>query len=1712
MNLARIASCSIVFSNPQQSSSEAAPDILYSFPPSTDVAAVERQAGLAQAINSVAKAFAPSKQVSVVKSLKHVLLMLQPEPGFWIILKVRLGSTLSATAPRVIQYLPNSVNYESLKALLPRMYQRFLLLHNTFQSHTPLSTLIPKLDGLFSSYIDTLSIPSLDTTDAINAPTSLPLPPLAHLQTLQTLHTLKTQLSSILGSPNNTIEIILLYTHYHVPITGPLPSRFLPLYQYLTDPSTGVSCGDGGIVGMVKEKGVGVVRSISAGRKLMVSEEPRSSTSMKDRVSGGDSKGFTGFLVGPEEGDDVVDEWGGAKTIWIKRDGSDDVMEPWRCLVYQYNEDTTLTFLIPPSTPTPKTQPDLLHNTFQKSLQTLLTPISTLLSNHLATPPHPHLPHLLATNIPLNTITTTWTPQASTPSLLATVSSIHTDLAREDVSEVFVKSYSDGWVSGRKRVGAGGEVIVYVPGSGEEGWVSGGGGGGAKAVPSSAATAVPGPSGVTAASALTAAASKKAGGFNVAMIAQLALEKKRGQMKYVAKMNKENLLKDKALYRAEREINLNHFRELMNVFQQHGSKSMTMKDFKESFGQVLGEGLSEEQMGLLFMKIDANTDNAVDWDEFSTFMLLRAERQTKMLEEASTSLFEDNPMSPTPKIHTPHHESITSILFLEQHRKFVTASREGTVCFWSDKFRLQKCYLNVTSILQLDGREVMKQLGNHKNNPLMDREAPWIHDMIFMKPLAKYAIASDDHEITLYNSTTMQGKLRFDLKDSCALSLDFWYDADNPDAETCALYFGTDLGYVYTVNIVNSSFVNKNENTKNKCVTIVMDTFGRGTTKGMGTMVRRKAHDNWVGKVKYYHDWHAVVSCSIDPLASLVVAVQDGKNSWSYFSAPVNHGVNTFVYSRFPVALITGGTDHQLRVWNPHRLKNPMASFKGHASPIIDLQVNELNGQVISLSVDNVIKVWDIRKQICIQTLFDRAFIGTDDGLNHIFFMSAKLYALARSVSEYSLKGKETVKATSKVPQAARSHDFPLRAAIYNPTFKQVVTACDGGVINVWDALSGVHIFKFSETHGKSELTACAFDLGYRKLITGARDGTIYIWNFHNGQKIKELVKGDSCEVTEILQIEMHATKYIIAVGWNRKVAIFLDDPDSDKDFAYSIYPKHASENPHWHADDIMCLSFAQPNILATASFDGGIILSNVQSGHMLKKLKWPDQEVAAINKSIEKVVFLETRMTNNQAADLVTAGGDGMIRWWRTCESELMWEMNGVKGREGESIYSMITNPSNSILITGDTQGWITIYNIKETCIDGRENITVPIVLVQFRAHTRCIVSLNVFDTNIVTACTDGTSRLFTSHGKFIGTFGQEHVWDITEPANPPIPPDVLELATKEEPKKPAPDSSASTNAAKNRFRRASFQVMQEIRGSKPNSAEMLNPDSAVNGASLGILGSRKSSAASNADMEMEGVLSPSSRQLSLSNFSDIIMSPTAVLSPQESASELMPLPPPAPVPAAAAEETAAARRGSLYNIPKRQQSMRRQSIDSQDVGDSCPWKNRNLRTPDLLQTSYRTWYGKSQYAKDYLDREKRKEKKPPKGAQGREEAKLMVEKVSVAYHSLYPTSINDFSDNLHVVATLPVVAQLISKTKSEKTVPLKEEPSQAVNRNKSVKDSTNLGIHTAEEIHGKATPAINKTVKLVKRLTTPAIRELLLDSDIETKKEAVKDYLFGL
>ena len=118
-----------------------------------------------------------------------------------------------------------------------------------------------------------------------------------------------------------------------------------------------------------------------------------------------------------------------------------------------------------------------------------------------------------------------------------------------------------------------------------------------------------------------------------------------------------------------------------------------MQDFKIACGTIMGEGLTEEQMGLLFMQIDANTDNEVDWDEFSTFILLREERQSKMRDDATIQLFDvpTNMMS-FPKFQTRHRDAIVSIIFMQNPSRFITCSREGTVCYWTEKLKLQRLF------------------------------------------------------------------------------------------------------------------------------------------------------------------------------------------------------------------------------------------------------------------------------------------------------------------------------------------------------------------------------------------------------------------------------------------------------------------------------------------------------------------------------------------------------------------------------------------------------------------------------------------------------------------------------------------------------------------------------------------------------------------------------------------------------------------------------------------------------------------------------------------------------------------------------------------------------------------------------------------------------------------------------------------------------------
>ncbi|KAI8898271.1 WD40-repeat-containing domain protein [Globomyces pollinis-pini] len=861
---------------------------------------------------------------------------------------------------------------------------------------------------------------------------------------------------------------------------------------------------------------------------------------------------------------------------------------------------------------------------------------------------------------------------------------------------------------------------------------------------------------------------------------------------YKMNTDKVNIIKDSALYRAERDINLNHFKELLDIFERCAdpiSGKIPMETFVEAFGQVLGKGLTEEQMVTMFMKIDSNTDNLIDWDDFSTYMLLRAEGQKQMIEAQEIQLFEvDENNSKRHTTNTQHREMIVRVQYIESMKRYMTVCREGTICYWNERLKLQRSFKNAAQLYiekkKGFGFDTVKDPTTFEGTPYR-----WINDAIYMESIQKIAVASDDHHITFYESSTMERCLCLDLQNTNALSLDFaTVKESSQNFPKSMLIYGTDSGHISIFTFDDDVMLKVAVRHKGKVERIFVEKEGDRKLKQLGHIWKRKAHGDWVCRVRYIPELKAVISCSPDPNESLVVAELDNNHKWQYHISPVNKGLNTFAYCRFPVTIVTGGTDRQIRLWNPHRLHHPMATLKGHNSPITDIAINEIHGQIISLSIDKNIKIWDIRKLQCLQTITNTIKQKPDNFLSTVTFnkVGGRIISTSNMLNTYQLNDRFAFKAN---PQ---SHSYPVRCVVYNGTFEQIVSACDGGVVNVWDPFNGQKTFRFADVHGNSEITTMSFDAKQRRLITGGRDGTIRIWNYNNGELLQELVKNDKTEVTGLAYIKIKETTYIVATGWNQRITMFLDDPESLTLFPTYTWPHESHSKSLWHTDDVLSMAFCPPGNLATSSFNGEIVVCNLNGGHIIHRFRIYDpldDEIAIQRRSIDKLIFLNSRQDNIDAAALVSTGGDGIIRFWNVNSGLLFLSADCSKNRN-EGIFAMQTNLQNSILVTGDAKGNIVIYDIQNAGIENQSDLTdcssVMPIKIAFKAHAASITCVEIMETNslIVSSSVDCTVRIFTCLGEFIGVLGQPTSWDIGTPStyvHPFLPWDIYDPTSLE-------------------------------------------------------------------------------------------------------------------------------------------------------------------------------------------------------------------------------------------------------------------------------------------------------------------------------------------
>ena len=124
----------------------------------------------------------------------------------------------------------------------------------------------------------------------------------------------------------------------------------------------------------------------------------------------------------------------------------------------------------------------------------------------------------------------------------------------------------------------------------------------------------------------------------------------------------------------------------------------------QAFTAIMKGRMTEEELRIWFMRIDANANGSVDWDEFSTYLLLEGQ-QTKSQETARTEYIPH--VSPVTSRDVAHSDMVTRVLVHPRTGKYYTFSR--CPC----RLHKRRCRLSLTVCLGGGGADPR----NNQHNP-----------------------------------------------------------------------------------------------------------------------------------------------------------------------------------------------------------------------------------------------------------------------------------------------------------------------------------------------------------------------------------------------------------------------------------------------------------------------------------------------------------------------------------------------------------------------------------------------------------------------------------------------------------------------------------------------------------------------------------------------------------------------------------------------------------------------------------------------------------------------------------------------------------------------------------------------------------------------------------------------------------------------------------
>ena len=660
-------------------------------------------------------------------------------------------------------------------------------------------------------------------------------------------------------------------------------------------------------------------------------------------------------------------------------------------------------------------------------------------------------------------------------------------------------------------------------------------------------------------------------------------------------------------------MGLLHMQALLNEFKNDESGDFDMDEFVEHMSEVM-PGMTEEALEAVFMKVDANSDGSVSWDEFSNYILAagNASDANASKQEGGALLEGPEPdlnreiMHGMPISHMCCHRRAERYISVAlEDRGSATRDPQAVIRMWSSRPEIAGEYLIPTAKLCGVSAQVMCLC-------VFDMRFEWRTG----PPVYVLAVSSVDGRIRFFDLDKLTQLGELDLLNAICTSMTSFNVKDlsgggtnalgDSDADSLGVFaWGDDKGDLYLIS--QSS---------------VMQACRRGTYLTPSTaFVKMSLSEQWISQLLWLEDMELLVvtdhkghikilegrepgresGSARRPLALLVKSPgQATLSQQSDVTKLHSLGVKALCWCEGSKAVATAGLDRSIQLWEPNPFRS-IGQLEGHKKAVVALEYKTKQDILVSLDYRSCLMFWDAANLVCLMKLEASAAEVAQQRAVTTMLISPGTGHLVLG------KRKPQLWRFCKIQEAGVQrelyHKGPLVAVLVNPCFYQLVVVDTTGLVTLWELGSGRQVSNFyaegrlpHETASNAQFTSPDF----RRLLVSFSQGSTRMYNFSNGSIIQDFVSDATGPIfnTMVIEKEEKGSKsgskakehFLLSSGWNGAVWLYrLNSDDQVVHHFQKLVPKN-SKTP---LDEIASFAFHAPSTLITGRRDGHLLVWN---------------------------------------------------------------------------------------------------------------------------------------------------------------------------------------------------------------------------------------------------------------------------------------------------------------------------------------------------------------------------------------------------------------------------------------------------------------------------------------------------------------------------------------